>query len=36
VLQTHRIGDFRDWGSIIDYAYRIGRELDRMSSRPPA
>ena len=36
VLQTHRIGDFRDWRSIIDYAYRIGRELDRMSFTPPA
>ena len=36
VLQTHRIGDFRDWRSIIDYAYRIGRELDRMSFPPPA
>lgn len=30
VLQTHRIGDFRDWQSIVEYAYRIGRELDRM------
>ena len=30
VLQTHRIGDFRDWQAIVDYAYRIGRELDRM------
>lgn len=31
VLQTHRIGDFRDWQTIVDYAYRIGRELDRMT-----
>jgi menaquinone-dependent protoporphyrinogen oxidase len=30
VLQTHRSGDYRDWQSIVDYAYRIGRELDRM------
>jgi menaquinone-dependent protoporphyrinogen oxidase len=30
VLQTHRIGDFRDWQAIVEYAYRIGRELDRM------
>jgi menaquinone-dependent protoporphyrinogen oxidase len=35
VLQTHRIGDFRDWQSIVDYAYRIGRQLDRMKF-PPA
>lgn len=35
VLQTHRIGDFRDWPSIIDYAYRIGKELDHMSFEPP-
>jgi menaquinone-dependent protoporphyrinogen oxidase len=32
VLQTHRIGDFRDWQAIVEYAYRIGRELDRMPS----
>ena len=31
VLQTHRLGDFRDWQRIVEYAYRIGRELDRMS-----
>ena len=34
VLQTHRIGDFRDWQSIVEYAYRIGRELDRMRFGP--
>ena len=32
VMQTHRLGDFRDWQRIVDYAYRIGRELDRMRS----
>jgi menaquinone-dependent protoporphyrinogen oxidase len=32
VLQTHRLGDFRDWQAIVDYAYRIGRDLDRMSN----
>jgi len=31
VLQTHRFGDFRDWQSIADYAYRIARDLDRMT-----
>ncbi len=31
VLQTHRLGDFRDWQSIVEYAYRITRELDRMT-----
>ncbi len=31
VLQTHRFGDFRDWQKIVDYGYRIGQELDRMS-----
>ena len=31
VLQTHHLGDFRDWQSIVEYAYRIGRELDRMT-----
>ena len=31
VLQTHRLGDYRDWQSIVDYAYRIARELDRMT-----
>ena len=36
VLQTHRIGDFRDWQSIVEYAYRIGRELDRMTFPRPA
>jgi menaquinone-dependent protoporphyrinogen oxidase len=35
VLQTHRIGDFRDWQSIVEYAYRIGRELDRMTFPRP-
>jgi menaquinone-dependent protoporphyrinogen oxidase len=30
VLQTHRIGDFRDWQAIVEYGVRIGRELDRM------
>ena len=30
VLQTHRIGDFRDWQAIVDYGVRIARELDRM------
>jgi menaquinone-dependent protoporphyrinogen oxidase len=34
VLQTHRIGDFRDWQSIVEYGYRIGRELDRMTFPP--
>lgn len=34
VLQTHRIGDFRDWQAIVEYAYRIGRELDRMQFPP--
>jgi menaquinone-dependent protoporphyrinogen oxidase len=36
VLQTHRIGDFRDWQSIIEFAFRIGRELDRMTFPRPA
>ena len=36
VLQTHRIGDFRDWQSIVEYGYRISRELDRMTFPPPA
>lgn len=36
VLQTHRIGDFRDWQSIVAYAYGIARELDRMSFSPPS
>jgi len=36
VLQTHRIGDFRDWQSIVQYAFRIGRELDRMTFPRPA
>lgn len=35
VLQTHRLGDYRDWQAIVEYAYRIGRELDRMRF-PPA
>jgi len=35
VLQTHRIGDFRDWQSIVEYAFRIGRELDRMKLPRP-
>ncbi len=30
VLQTHRFGDFRDWQQIVEYAYNIGRELDRL------
>jgi menaquinone-dependent protoporphyrinogen oxidase len=34
VLQTHRFGDFRDWQQIVDYGYRIGRELDRMEFPP--
>jgi menaquinone-dependent protoporphyrinogen oxidase len=34
VLQTHHVGDFRDWRSIVDYAYRIGRELDRIGFPP--
>jgi menaquinone-dependent protoporphyrinogen oxidase len=34
VRQTHRFGDFRDWEKIVDYGYRIGRELDRMSFPP--
>lgn len=33
VLQTHRLGDFRDWQRIVEYAYQIGRELDRMTRR---
>lgn len=36
VLQTHRFGDFRDWQRIVEYGYRIGRELDRMSFPSPA
>jgi menaquinone-dependent protoporphyrinogen oxidase len=35
VLQTHRLGDYRDWQQIVEYGYRIGRELDRMTF-PPA
>jgi menaquinone-dependent protoporphyrinogen oxidase len=31
ILQTHRMGDFRDWQRIVEYAYRIARELDRMT-----
>ncbi len=31
ILQTHRMGDFRDWQAIVEYAYQIGRQLDRMS-----
>jgi menaquinone-dependent protoporphyrinogen oxidase len=34
VLQTHRFGDFRDWQRIVEYAYRIGLELDQMSFPP--
>lgn len=34
VLQTHRIGDFRDWQSIVGYAYGIAREFDRMPTAP--
>lgn len=33
VLQTHRLGDFREWQRIVAYAYQIGRELDRMGFR---
>lgn len=36
VLQTHRIGDFRDWQAIVEYGYRIGRELDRKPPPPRA
>jgi menaquinone-dependent protoporphyrinogen oxidase len=36
VLQTHRLGDFRDWQAIVEYAHRIGRELDRMKLPPHA
>ena len=36
VLETHHIGDFRDWQAIVEYAYRIGRELDRMTFAPGA
>jgi menaquinone-dependent protoporphyrinogen oxidase len=35
VLQTHRLGDFRDWQSIVSYAYLIARELDRMTFGRP-
>jgi len=31
ILQTHRMGDFRDWQRIVEYAYRIARYLDKMS-----
>jgi menaquinone-dependent protoporphyrinogen oxidase len=31
VLQTHRLGDYRDWQAIVEFAYRIARELDRMT-----
>ncbi len=34
VIQTHRMGDFRDWQSIVGYAHGIGRELDRMKLPP--
>jgi hypothetical protein len=34
ILQTHRIGDFRDWRAIVDYAFRIGLELDEMTFPP--
>ena len=30
VLQTHRLGDFRDWQAIVGYGIRIARELDKM------
>lgn len=36
VLQTHRLGDFRDWQRIVEYGYRIGRELDRMQFPSPS
>lgn len=29
VLQTHRLGDFRDWQQIVEYGYRIGIELSK-------
>jgi hypothetical protein len=29
VLGTHRLGGYRDWRASVEYAYRIGRELDR-------
>ena len=35
VIQTHHLGDFRDWQAIVEYAYRIGRELDRMKFPSP-
>jgi menaquinone-dependent protoporphyrinogen oxidase len=34
VLQTHRLGDYRDWQSIVGFAYGIARELDRMKLPP--
>jgi menaquinone-dependent protoporphyrinogen oxidase len=34
VIQTHRMGDFRDWQAIVEYAHRIGRELDRIKLPP--
>jgi menaquinone-dependent protoporphyrinogen oxidase len=34
VKQTHRFGDFRDWQQIVEYGYRISRELERMSPPP--
>ncbi|HYO42178.1 MAG TPA: flavodoxin domain-containing protein [Candidatus Limnocylindrales bacterium] len=34
VIQTHRMGDFRDWQAIVEYAHRISRELDRMKLPP--
>jgi menaquinone-dependent protoporphyrinogen oxidase len=37
VLQTHPIGDFRDWDAIRAYAGRIAAELDTMTfAQPPA
>jgi menaquinone-dependent protoporphyrinogen oxidase len=36
VHQTHRLGDFRDWQKIVEYGYRIGRELDRMKLPKPS
>jgi menaquinone-dependent protoporphyrinogen oxidase len=30
VLQTHHFGDFRDWQKIVEYAWNIGRDLDKM------
>jgi menaquinone-dependent protoporphyrinogen oxidase len=34
VLETHPIGDFRDWAAIHDWAASIARQLDGMPARP--